>query len=218
MIKHFEINKNGRDFVVGDIHGFFTKLKNQLDEMGFDYKNDRLFSVGDLVDRGPESHLSLDWLSYDWFHAIRGNHEQMTIDFCNESYKYPHEWMHIGNGGKWYVETPIDVQEYYKDAFLKLPICIDVMTKNGLVGLVHAEIHGNNWFDFLRKIHENNTAAIMYALWNRDRIEENNNSNIIDLYKLYVGHTPVESITSLGNVQYIDTHSYNRTVFDIIEL
>ncbi|MGL6227939.1 MAG: metallophosphoesterase [Culicoidibacterales bacterium] len=218
MIKHFEINKKGRDFVVGDIHGFFTKLKKQLDEMGFDYENDRLFSVGDLVDRGPESHLALDWLSYSWFHPVRGNHEELTIEFCNEIEKYHHEWLHVRNGGKWYIETECNVQEYFKDAFLKLPICIDVMTNNGLVGIVHADIHGNNWFDFLRKIHDKNTAAIMYALWNRERFNDGIAFNIEDLHKLYVGHTPVEGITVLGNVEYIDTHSYNRDVFDIIEL
>ena len=51
-------NTVGRDIAVGDIHGCFTELQRGLDTIGFDPCTDRLFSVGDLVDRGPESHTS----------------------------------------------------------------------------------------------------------------------------------------------------------------
>ena len=47
-------NALGRDFAVGDVHGCFTRLQQGLDQLGFDPTRDRLFSVGDLVDRGPE--------------------------------------------------------------------------------------------------------------------------------------------------------------------
>ena len=218
MIKNFSINKTGRDFVVGDIHGFFTKLKNQLDEIGFDYENDRLFAVGDLVDRGPECTSVLEWLNHDWFHSIRGNHEEMAIDFYNRGSLIEDNWMHIGNGGKWFVDESRESQSKFIDAFLKLPYTIDVMTKNGLVGLVHAESSLNNWWDFQKKIVSGDNTALLYALWNRNRIEYNNDSVITDLYKLYVGHTPVESIHTLGNVCYIDVHSYTRDKFAIIEL
>ena len=62
MIKRFELNNKGRDYVVGDIHGCFSLLSKELYEIGFDEKTDRLFSVGDLVDRGTESHLAVEWL------------------------------------------------------------------------------------------------------------------------------------------------------------
>lgn len=41
----------GRDFVVGDIHGEFSKLSKLLSSVEFNENSDRLFSVGDLVDR-----------------------------------------------------------------------------------------------------------------------------------------------------------------------
>ncbi|WP_183132684.1 metallophosphoesterase, partial [Pseudomonas amygdali] len=53
-IKRFAENTVGRDFAVGDIHGHFTRLQVALDVAGFNPAVDRLFSVGDLVDRGPE--------------------------------------------------------------------------------------------------------------------------------------------------------------------
>ena len=59
----FARNERGRDFVVGDIHGMFSALENFLEELSFDPGRDRLFSVGDLIDRGPESDPVLQWLT-----------------------------------------------------------------------------------------------------------------------------------------------------------
>ena len=61
-VVRFEANALGRDFAVGDIHGAFADLRRALDAIGFDEHRDRLFSVGDLVDRGPESEAALEWL------------------------------------------------------------------------------------------------------------------------------------------------------------
>ena len=44
---------NGDDYsniyVVGDIHGAYTQLKDKLKEVGFNYNTDLLIAVGDLV-------------------------------------------------------------------------------------------------------------------------------------------------------------------------
>lgn len=53
-VKRFAANTAGRDIAVGDIHGHLTRLVHALAEIKFDESVDRLFSVGDLVDRGPE--------------------------------------------------------------------------------------------------------------------------------------------------------------------
>jgi len=76
--KHFERNTQGRDFAVGDIHGHFTRLQAALEAVDFAPEVDRLFSVGDVVDRGPESERVLDWLAQPWFFAVQGNHEACT--------------------------------------------------------------------------------------------------------------------------------------------
>ncbi len=83
MIKHFDINKVGADYVIGDIHGCFASFDQALLNVKFDPTNDRLFSVGDLVDRGTESRECLRWMARDWFHAVRGNHEQMAT-YCED--------------------------------------------------------------------------------------------------------------------------------------
>lgn len=61
-IPRFALNTHGRDFAVGDTHGAFGALQRALEAIGFDAQKYRLFSVGDLVDRGPESHQVLVWL------------------------------------------------------------------------------------------------------------------------------------------------------------
>ena len=53
LIRRFPLNRRGRDLAVGDIHGYFALLQQALNRVGFDPVCDRLFSVGDLTDRGP---------------------------------------------------------------------------------------------------------------------------------------------------------------------
>jgi len=47
-------NQAGKDYVIGDLHGCYELLERLLDAVGFDKSKDRLFSVGDLIDRGPD--------------------------------------------------------------------------------------------------------------------------------------------------------------------
>jgi serine/threonine protein phosphatase 1 len=61
-LQRFARNTQGRDFAVGDIHGCFSKLDAALCQVRFSPVHDRLFAVGDLVDRGPESAQVLEWL------------------------------------------------------------------------------------------------------------------------------------------------------------
>lgn len=77
-VQRFHLNATGRDFAVGDIHGHFGRLDAALAAAKFSPDHDRLFAVGDLVDRGPESADVLAWLERPWFHAICGNHDLMT--------------------------------------------------------------------------------------------------------------------------------------------
>ncbi|MBK8993858.1 MAG: metallophosphoesterase [Gammaproteobacteria bacterium] len=72
-------NRRGRDFVVGDLHGYLGALQDALARAGFDPGCDRLFSTGDLIDRGPDSPGCAALLGEPWFYAVRGNHEDMLL-------------------------------------------------------------------------------------------------------------------------------------------
>lgn len=70
-----------RTFVMGDIHGMFGQLLTALKMVDFDYDNDRLIQLGDVVDRGPNSYLCVEeLLKIKNLIAIRGNHDATFRD------------------------------------------------------------------------------------------------------------------------------------------
>lgn len=101
-LKTFEPNENGRDFVIGDLHGAMPCLENLLKNLYFDKTKDRMFSVGDLVDRGPDSLGCLRLLREPWFHPVLSNHEQMMLEAFIGGYMGQYWFM---NGGMWGVNA-----------------------------------------------------------------------------------------------------------------
>lgn len=71
-------------YAISDIHGSQEKFNTLIDLISFN-KKDKLFILGDFVDRGLESKEVLDTImslkesNYD-ITVLRGNHEQMMID------------------------------------------------------------------------------------------------------------------------------------------
>ena len=203
MQKCFLQNAVGRDYIVGDIHGCFSRLQAHLDQLGFDTDVDRLFSVGDLVDRGPESAQALEWLDKPWFHAVRGNHEQMAIDHvagnCDAR-------TYIGNGGGWFLALTRPEQHQFADAFSVLPIAITLETGAGQIGIVHAECPAAAWPVLLDALEGKAAEQVgMLCMWSRDRITSGFADDVAGVRAVVVGHTPMQAWTSLGNVIYIDT-------------
>jgi serine/threonine protein phosphatase 1 len=197
-MQKFERNRVGLDYVVGDIHGCFDRLRIALDQVGFDKSKDRLFSVGDLVDRGPASLDAMDWLDQPWFFAVRGNHEQMAINFEKG---HNHAFQYERNGGRWFINLDAQSQFRIAQRFNELPYAIEVDTPNGTFGIVHAEVPGNNWL----RLRDPGKEEQEIALWERDRYMDDDQSLVEGIDRVYVGHTPVKRPVQLGNVFYIDT-------------
>ena len=55
LTKHLTIDSDKRVFVVGDLDGDYSRLKAQLDKVNFNPDEDTLISLGDIIDRGPDS-------------------------------------------------------------------------------------------------------------------------------------------------------------------
>ncbi|MGZ8339125.1 MAG: metallophosphoesterase [Telluria sp.] len=216
MHQHYAANLAGRDFVVGDVHGCFAQLEAQLKSLEFDPAVDRLFSVGDLVDRGNESELAYEWLSKPWFHPVRGNHEQMAIDCADGMFDFG---CYTANGGAWFLALTKPEQQMIADAFSALPITIDVDTPDGLVGIVHADCPLSSWPDLLKELQ--GACAESFAqmcIWNRERVQVNNLTPVEGVHSVIVGHTPMKASKWLGNVRYIDTGAVFGNQLTIIRI
>ncbi len=73
-----------RTLVVGDIHGAMKALEQALDRAGFDLKQDRLISLGDVVDGWPESPEVVEFLlGLPHLVAIQGNHDEFFLTYLN---------------------------------------------------------------------------------------------------------------------------------------
>lgn len=73
-----------KNYVVGDIQGCYKGLKRLLKKAGFDGSVDKLWAVGDLVARGPQSLETLKYL-YDLgpqFESVLGNHDLHLIAYA----------------------------------------------------------------------------------------------------------------------------------------
>jgi serine/threonine protein phosphatase 1 len=141
MIKTLSVNVSGRDFVVGDLHGMFDMFQEFLEHIKFMPREDRIISVGDLIDRGDKNLECLQLLDNEWFHCVKGNHEQLMEEYFKGS-TIGTWWMY--NGGGWYETLEPSLQliaTSYLDELDRLPYLITVPMTNGKkFHVLHAEL------------------------------------------------------------------------------
>ena len=87
-----------RHLAIGDIHGCIRALTTLVDSVGL-RPDDTIVTLGDYVDRGPDSQGVLDFLiGLGETHnlvPLRGNHEIMMLDSREKSSWY-HAWLSYG--------------------------------------------------------------------------------------------------------------------------
>ncbi|MGQ9865716.1 MAG: metallophosphoesterase [Pseudanabaenaceae cyanobacterium] len=87
-----------RRLVIGDVHGHYAGLMSLLELVGLT-KGDRLYFLGDLIDRGEKSAAVVDWVMAEATESLLGNHEYM----CLEAHQHPPTAMAwrgwLANGG-----------------------------------------------------------------------------------------------------------------------
>jgi serine/threonine protein phosphatase 1 len=221
MFKQFDYS-GGRTFVVGDIHGEFGLLEDALYKLDFDRSQDHLYSVGDLVDRGPASHAAIKYLREPWFHAVRGNHEQMVIDAGGT-------YWHTSNGGQWFADLDDNTQAKTVAAFKNLPYIMQFTSPSGKqIGVVHAAFNFDSWHDIDAILSHCNVCDSDYnpLLWDRDQVRrakystaDNNDFVVKGIDHIYCGHTPIGYPLTRGNISWIDTGAFatgNLTVVEVL--
>jgi Calcineurin-like phosphoesterase len=197
--------------VIGDIHGCFNTLKELVGKVKEKYPGTKIYSVGDLVDRGNFSYEVLDFVMEENIRFTCGNHDIMFYYFI----KFPEHplakiWLY--NGSENTVES-------YRDRFERIDEHLDLISKAPLFinhedcFISHAGI--SKYFksklpeqilenlDDLELIMRNQVTNEHGILWTRDEL--------IDIGKLQVvGHTRKENvmINKSNNTVYVDTSVY----------
>lgn len=163
-------NTLGRDFIIGDLHGCLDLLQIELKRVQFDPTHDRLFSVGDLIDRGPDAMGCLRLLHEPWFFAVRGNHENMLLDYFYENAQ-PYAFktaakVFLQNGGHWVQELQVNELDELRESLLPrvavLPYVITVGSQETRFHVAHAELMTGNidqdhWLAVLAGLPEDRT-------------------------------------------------------------
>jgi serine/threonine protein phosphatase 1 len=208
-----------KTFVVGDIHGRCPQLLGLLDMLPREESTDKLIFLGDLIDRGPdvpgcvEHVLDLCNQNPEKVLCLRGNHEQMLLDFLDEANMI---WVTTATGGnqtfRQYTETPLVLR---KEA--------DFDSARELI----AERIPANQIEFFRQLplyHEDDYAIYVHAgleggkhpsessphalLWTRD----------MDFYKSYhgkpcvFGHTPTPFLPWRGRLGRHGIYIFNSAI------
>lgn len=220
VIEHYAQNQIGRDFVVGDIHGMYDLLMEGLAEHNFNFNKDRLFSVGDIVDRGPDSLECIYLLGENWFFSVLGNHEDELLKYINQRIKrgddaptlsqFKAEQYNSVLGGDWYLQLDTDSLFLLRQIVERLPLAIKVDLENITIGISHAEP-----FDDWKPRHINYYSAI----WG-GKHSPLGSTTIINkgVDRSYHGHYIVKEPIQRGTANWIDTGAFIGGRLQIIEL
>ncbi len=171
-----------RHFVIADIHGCALTFRRLLHEVIRLRMRDKVYLLGDTIDRGPASREVVDEIislrvKGHAIRSVRGNHEEMLLRSCQDR-NYFYLWML--NGGhetlrSFGVEDGCEIPPKYRQLIESFPLYIEL--KEFIL------VHGGLNFSAADPLADREAM-----LWSRDRmvIKER-----IGGKKLIGGHTPI---------------------------
>lgn len=171
-------------YVISDLHGQYDKYMELLDKIEFS-SNDTLYILGDIVDRGPKPFEILDHIMANKnIHLLRGNHEEMFIDYIdNGAFS-----IMMYNGGGATIKALSEREDSYAQKvynyFKDLPTII-VCPKSKLI-LVHAGIMLPEGFNSMSIPELMEWQSEDFNLWTRSNIYSDEQYKE---YKIVCGHT-----------------------------
>ncbi|ASI60208.1 serine/threonine-protein phosphatase [Raoultella ornithinolytica] len=200
-------------WLVGDLHGCFAVLMSHLRQIKFDPYQDLLISVGDLIDRGPQSAKCLALLDCCWFCAVRGNHEQMALD-AQESGALT---LWVMNGGHWYQESTrgerLQIDERL-DRCRQLPLIVELSAGSLRHIVAHADYPAAT-YRWQQPVDE------QQVLWSRQRLMDHlagRHGAIGGADHFWFGHTPLKQRYDSDNQHYIDTGAVFGGALTLVQL
>lgn len=206
------IKPGSRVFVVGDIHGCYDRLIEELTDNGFDFENDTMVCTGDLIDRGPDSKKVVDACRNEkWFKSVKGNHDVMPALALLDMNAWLNLWMM--NGGQWATYLSSEDLRELASTLEALPNKIEFNSTVGKVGVIHASVPNNDWLDDDPELFQNTDTS--GPLWNRNDFH-NSKLPVKNVDLVVHGHTIVENQVSIANRSYIDCGLYSANKLGIM--
>ena len=219
-------------FVIGDIHGGLRALTQILEKANIQ-KIDKLIFLGDYVDGWSESPQLIDYLiglsKTNNCIFIRGNHDQLFLDYLQNNYENLNEKKWFQHGGKATVDAYINTSATTKLEhidFLKSLQNYYLDSQNRL--FVHAGFTNVNGVDyeFFPKLFYWDRTLWETAISLDETIQKNSvlYPKRFNLYKeIYIGHTPVSRIIETipiqkANVWNIDTGAAFKGPLTILDV
>ena len=185
------------------MHGCFRTLDRALSELEFDPSSDRLFGVGDLVNRGRHSEEALSWLEERFHAVVMGNHERPIRDWFRAKL-LPGRPRSL----PWLRKIPSDHYQRWFDALDAMPFALTIETRHGPVGVIHAQVPDPDWNRSLELISTGSRGISDIALLGFETEEEEARARaqpVEDLRALVHGHWPVKEVETTLNRWNIDT-------------
>lgn len=205
--------------VIGDLHGQITLLKLLLQNV----KDSDVYLVGDIIDRSSKGIETLQYVMEKGFKAIRGNHEQLMLEYLKA--RDMGSLMSWGDNGGWftkkaYESLPKSEQKDILDYLESLPYYfylddIDVLISHA--GLI--AVKGINIKELLKMQSDDNFIWIRHEFIDSKAIASLNTVFI-------VGHTPTFTIGTnhksiilrKGNRLFTDCGAVHRGILGAIEI
>lgn len=195
-----------KTFIVGDVHARCAQLLNLLDMLPRDPETDTLVFLGDLIDRGADAPgcvehvLKLCGENPERVICLRGNHEQMLMDFLEGE---PTIWLTPVVGGQRTFEqytgrSPAEFNHDSEEMRLTLERALPVEHLEFMRGLpfYHEDEHAIYVHAGLDEGKHPRDSSPMSLLWMRD----------MEFYKNYrgkpcvFGHTPTPLLPLRGRL------------------
>ncbi len=145
-------------FVLSDLHGCFNVFEKFL-KGGYLTDDDRLYIVGDILDRGDDSYLIFQAIKdHDNIVLLKGNHELMFQDYYRENYIQKsgdtlNRLTYFANGGdstlasvkRFAAKNNLDKDDLYLELYeyiTRLPLYLALTVNSRKYILVHAGVTG----------------------------------------------------------------------------
>lgn len=155
-------------YIMSDIHGLYDRYLDMLEKISFS-DDDRLYILGDVIDRGDRSFdLLFDIMKRDNVELFLGNHEHMMLTYIEDLDRI--SWFYRENGGQntydQFMELSADKQKEILDYLYNTVIVrnLEISGHKYILSHTSAPVDGRDMFT---KDHADDLMEVQGLVWNQ---------------------------------------------------